>query len=464
MVFNSDIIKKDLKDAKRRIIPKTTNDIFDLYIGLVKKIAHKKDIGELRRKCESIISESLDSTEEEIIDYSNIKFMNYFMGMIDIFSDSDVMSYHREIQEIFIIKAAEIVLNVDDLLSVSDVINAPRESWSVNKSVFVEMADLTDRLEGLDIPKIDHASIVLEIINRNISAKILEQDSKDIRFALPFIAKKNGLTDEELDNISAGKYDYVLMSDYEELSDLEKGIKIFMKEILSVDEGIPYIEKFLNSHRIVKEHYFDKMDDNGNLKDFDINDVYKIDSALKELGVNDKVRSTTKRFLAKDVSKKSIVKASTGVKIASIGIPQQEYIKLRKEVEKLYNIRSGKIVRPLSIDEVYYCAGTMLEMGEEISTIETLFDRGLKKEKDPVKRFESEHDKWVYYGEKFEREDQINEMNEIYQEAINSSEEDKKEWSKMLGDCLTEFEFKIPVKCRYEYEINKAKEFVKKRD
>lgn len=45
MVFNSDIIKKDLKDAKRRIIPKTTNDIFDLYIGLVREIAPNKDIG-----------------------------------------------------------------------------------------------------------------------------------------------------------------------------------------------------------------------------------------------------------------------------------------------------------------------------------------------------------------------------------------------------------------------------------
>lgn len=52
-------------------------------------------------------------------------------------------------------------------------------------------------------------------------------------------------------------------------------------------------------------------------------------------------------------------------------------------------------------------------------------------------------------------------MDEIYQEAIVSSDEDKKEWSKMLGDCLKEFEYVIPFKYRYEYEINKAKQYRK---
>ena len=52
-------------------------------------------------------------------------------------------------------------------------------------------------------------------------------------------------------------------------------------------------------------------------------------------------------------------------------------------------------------------------------------------------------------------------VDEIYQEAIVSSDEYKKEWSKMLGDCLKEFEYVIPFKYRYEYEINKAKQYSK---
>jgi len=234
-----------------------------------------------------------------------------------------------------------------------------------------------------------------------------------------------------------------------------------MTELSSVSDGVHYVDKFLDDHRIVKEHYFDKLDDDGHLKDFDTNDVNKINSALTGLGVSPKIRSITRHFLIKEVSKKNLTKAYKDIQAVSFVISQQEYKKLRKKVEELFNMRSKMPVRELSIEEVYYCAGTMLEMGEEVRTIETLFDRGLKKEKNPIKRFEAEHDRFIYYGEKLGIEDQIKEMDEIYQEAIVSSDEYKKEWSKMLGDCLKEFEYVIPFKYRYEYEINKAKQYRK---
>jgi len=461
MVFNSDVIKKDLRDAKKRIIPRTINDIFNLYVNLASKVAPKKDISGIRKSCELIISESMDSAEESIIDYSNQEFMDYFAKLIDIFNDSVFMQHHAEVNYTFIMESAKILYNIDDLLSVCDLINVPFEYWSNNKSVFVDISDFTDRLSRVDIPKLDYVSIIMEVIKRNISAKILEQSSKNPKFSLPFIANKNGLTDKDIADISIGEYDYIYTSDKKDLTDLEKRIKSFMTELSSVSDGVHYVDKFLDDHRIVKEHYFDKLDDDGHLKDFDTNDVNKINSALTGLGVSPKIRSITRHFLIKEVSKKNLTKAYKDIQAVSFVISQQEYKKLRKKVEELFNMRSKMPVRELSIEEVYYCAGTMLEMGEEVRTIETLFDRGLKKEKNPIKRFEAEHDRFIYYGEKLGIEDQIKEMDEIYQEAIVSSDEYKKEWSKMLGDCLKEFEYVIPFKYRYEYEINKAKQYRK---
>lgn len=479
MVFNSDTIEKHLLDLKKELVPITIIDICNAYMKQVLK--NNPKASKSRKNAELMISEYIElSDHNNLINYPNEKFISCFIDMREVLALSLCQLCNKESYDTYS-KETDKTLNVIcSLMNVYNLVCKSYHYWIDEKKVFVEFSALTKDLEKLDIPAIDYAAITLELLKRNIDTGILEEDSKDSkdRIVLSVIATNNGLNDKILDDISSGKYEYLYTDENRNLTDLEKRVKQFIAEMIYSDENDSYADEFLNNYRVLKDHYFDKMDDDGNLVDFYVDDVIMVTSALDELGISPKIRNITKRILMKEVSKKPAFKGSNNDiinedsiarvfktnKVVRLGIPQQEYRKLRKKVEKLYNIHSGKPVRDLSIDEVYYCAGLMLEMGEEIGTIEVLFDRGLKKEKDPVKRFESEHDKWVYYGEKFGREDQISEMDEIYQEIISSSEEDKKEWSKMLGDCLKEFEFKIPFKRRYEYEIKKAKEFVKKRD
>ncbi len=356
-----------------------------------------------------------------------------------------------------VINAIDTIRSID---TVTKTIRSSCEQWIKNNFLFDDFKTFTTVIGNSTLSKNEQFYIVMDIIYKNLKLDLEKYiTNKNVEFYSVDASQILGINENEfIDIFNNDKCNYLLNTDSSKLTELEKKQKLILmnlKEIKQNECNDFNIYDTVHTYNDIKTNYFDKLDANGNLQDFN-NDSYNIViSSLKKLGVNDKILNIAKNKLKKQIK---YIQQNNVSKNENRGITDAEYTIIRKQIEEFYDIHNCTVAKPLSEEDVLYCASLMLKIDVDIKTIKALFDRGLNRIDDPVKRYEQEKDKLLYYQEKLGIENQVDEINQFYEEILVASDDDKKVWTSMLDGSLKDVEYKLP---KYEYELKKAKEFKK---
>ncbi len=425
--------------------------------------------------CNKFFDKTLDNVVNSIVELGeNIKdipaaiasYYGLFRRSINIKTSN--VNVETTLNEDVIEKGMEMCISkLIEINLVKRMIEIPYDDWIIDNSVFGDFESLTEVLDKTELSNEEQFSVVMDIIWKNLNTDLIKDDDiKDFKFYSVAVGQANGFSNEQIvDIVSDEKYMYLLDKDDSELTPLEQRQKKVLVESTAIyeDEKENYdLEKIRKDYNDIKEHYFDKLNDEGNLENFTSEDFNIVISKLEKFGVTRRFLNISRHILArciKTVENKTIKWNSTITETVTT-VNDDEYIRLKKKVEEVYDMHKGMVKRPLSTEEVYFYAGLMLKMGEQIGNVKTLFDRGLKKADDPVERYKLTRDKLKYYENELCLGEDIKEMDELYQEAISASRKDRKIWSSMLEEHLESLKYIIP---KYEYELERAKEFIKRK-
>ena len=461
-------INKDRMEKSSNIISSLNNKLINDVINNIKY--NKKYC---RQLCNAMFNDTKDfvinlikDKNKDIADLTSqivLYYVNFYKCIEKI--NSINKNFHFPInsnilkEEIF-----NLIKSLVDRNSTIRLLEKPYDKWIEDDIIFSEFNQFSEIIGNCNLSKDEQFYAVMDIIWRNANLDLTKKinNNSDLSFYSIISVEQVGFTDKEaIDVITNDEYLYLITSDDSDLSELEKKQKKVLLDSIKLKEenSIIEISSIIEMHNIIKEHYFDKLDQNGKLQNFDEESFDKVISALKGLGVTNKFVSIARNILRKQLvckdEKKIVVPKVQQIKM---GITDSEYKEIRKEIEQYFNIHDGKVIKPLCEEDVLYCASLMLKIDISTGLIKTLFDRGLKKIKDPIERYKAERDKLIYYQESYGIGNQISEMDEIYEEAIVALDDDKTIWRDMLSNSLQNIESKLP---KYEYELKKAKEYKK---
>lgn len=460
-MYNKDNVIKKIAQAKRDLIIKNITKLNEKVIKDNIKLnsdfgKHKKIYISYFDKKEDDLVESILQNDDDIehIVSSCLNYYKKFASMFKFYLDKTVLTH-------YISNLNDTIVNLN---LTRRIISVPFDEWVRNNQFFDDFSRMIKTLEDIGLSNNDQFSIVMETIWKNMNTDLLNVDSNcSINFFSMASGEINGFNDEEvIEIITEDKYSYLLEKRDNELSDLElrqKKVLIASKEIFELKKDFN-IKKFQDKYSILKEYYFDKLDENGkpaNLSDSDVNIIV---NTLEELGVTDRFLKLSSKIL-----KKFVVKENKPYNFVNIDnhktnklINEKEYKEIRREIKKYFNMHSGQIERQLSEEEVLYCASLMLKIGEK-ELVKTLFDRSKTYDDNPVSRYQKEYDKLKYYENRLGIEKEISDMEFAFQNMFLSSEEDYEILKSILDSDLRKVESLLP--SGYEYEIKKAKEYKK---
>lgn len=200
----------------------------------------------------------------------------------------------------------------------------------------------------------DRKNIIFELVKRNINNGILDDST--------FIINKEYLFKyQNLDNIK--------VSELKKISGFTESSEILTKDIQEY-------------HRVIKECYFDKRYKSGELRDFNFEDIKKIEGALLGLNINYRVVESTIRCLEGKVKVESNYEKYNKVKEKKKGkLSKKEYYEIDLELRKYFYFdnsvkvndlnNSIMIYRSLSEKEKMRCVFLLRKGGYDVSTIET---------------------------------------------------------------------------------------------
>lgn len=344
-----------------------------------------------------------------------------------------------------------------------DYINSYKRSYEI----CIEDEELIKKLVNLneDIDKINFIIDIIDFINSDNKDKVFNDfEFITINFNKTSLNGKEqfdivmNLVKKNLENIL---YLNSCINDLYNASNQSNIEGLLLKMISS--ECNKYInEKLLPHYKNIKMSYFDKFDQDGNLKQFSNEDLKNVIESLRELGVTQTFADIAKNILSKEIEKKQsksydwVVVTTNDNKLLS----EAEYKKNKKIINKYFDIHKGIVKRPLTKAEVFECANLMLRNGEDESIIRTLFDKGLTKLENPIGRYIYNYEKIKYYAEQASMCDKIELMDQIIQEIVSSSPEEYNIWKGMFTPILAEVESRVPQS--YQYEMKKVKEYKKK--
>lgn len=460
-MYDKDEVIKKLNQAKKDLIIKMVTNLNE---AVIEHNVNIQGIGFSGYKdmCRNYFNNELDSLVDSVIsnDYDLSSISNMFAVYYKKFCDIFKCYLSKDIITEGIINIDKEIINLN-LINI--IISVSYEEWINQNQFFADFQKMTRTFERVKLTNYEQFSIVMETIYRNLHTDLLKCESQNsVNFFSHASGQINGFTSEEMiEIVSDDKYNYLLDKHDSELSALElrqKNVLVSSKEIAEEKKDFD-LEKLKVIYKNIKEHYFDKLDENGKPENLNNNDVNTIIDMLKKLNVTDRFSSIAKRiltkYIVKDEPKYNFVNST---KFSKKLINDKEYKAIRNEIKEYFDMHSGKVVRPLSEEEVLCCANLMLKIGED-KLVRTLFDRTKQHEKNPISRYVREYDKLKYYENRLDIGQEIKDMEFAFQNMILSSDEDYNILKSMLDEDLRKVESLLP--SGYEYEMNKAKEYKK---
>ena len=232
------------------------------------------------------------------------------------------------------------------------------------------------------------------------------------------------------------------------------------------------LEDFRKKHKILKEHYLDKLDS------FNIDDIDIIISTLKELSIDEelcnKVKNALNRILYKSTireqkektrleNERSLTEAFKSTKSSKTIIPKKDFQVVYRELQQYYDFDNMKPKKFLSLNELIYCIHLMLKIDFDEKTInefiESIEKENKKIQNNPISIFINLYNKFKYYEMDLNLTEKIKRIESYIGEIFICSSEDYEFWKESINEELNDILDSLPI--NHEYEVSEAKKLLK---
>lgn len=351
--------------------------------------------------------------------------------------------------------------------NIRNFISVPQNEWINCNEIFISFDELSPILSESKLRTRDKLEIIMLIFEKNMATNLLNKTIDD--FELPILANypfKFVKFDEAKEFINNNNYKEILKNK-KRLTPLEE---LKLEEIEKViSENSLNIEQIIKCHKIIKEHYFDKLDDIDKLDIECIINVLKYFKLSKELiteingyfnSILEKKEKRKKRELEEKNNNETVVRRES-TKVNTIS--KKEYYYLNKELKKYYDLENKCPIKPLSLEEQIYFVYLLKKLNINDNKINDILNRINKLSSNhPVARFTRLYDKFKYYSNDEQIQFILNELDEYFSQIFICCDDDYEIIKMFFEDDLNKLLELIPN--NYEYEHQKAKELIIKKN
>ena len=183
------------------------------------------------------------------------------------FLDSSIVDIEKEIIKRASKRVVKELLPEDekDLLKITErknmrrLLSVPKEEWDLHGEIYIQFDYLADMLEESPLNARGMFSILVRLLEKNLSTNITHQDARcfDIQ-QIDNYEFKYMTRDEFLEFVRTDEYGRLKQKEESELTEDEKRR---LEEFNTYSDLFPLdIAPIIEVHKLIKEHYFDKLD------------------------------------------------------------------------------------------------------------------------------------------------------------------------------------------------------------
>lgn len=305
--------------------------------------------------------------------------------------------------------------------------------------------------------------LLMEEVQRNLENGISTYSTERSIIIDPSTVERVGLTLEEMKNIlENSSVSELLEKKDDELSPEE----LKTKEV--IEEGTDSIkeeelERIISGHNLIEKYYLlrdEKLKNGKNEKVLTHDDIEKTIEGLNKIGVTKRFCSSIKYLLERNLidqqkRKPNVILPKIKKENSKHYITDKEYKQIKKEILNYFNPYTGEVKGNPTEEEVLYCAQLMLKIETEKDIVRTFFRKTEKNLENPIAEMLRNEEKINYYRDKVMVEEELNTMNDSFQEIFITTPEDYVFWKDTINQSLQTIKGKLPK--MYEYELNKAR-------
>ena len=327
----------------------------------------------------------------------------------------------------------------------------PKEEFNKNRYIFTEFKKLSNLMKQSPLNNREKFEVIKYLLLSTFDKYpdddlliIMQKDIETIKF--------RGMSNIEYQEfIRSAAFTEILKKDAKDLTEeehdyLEKIIELIKKQKIVNNKEI--------AMRLIRKHYFDKID---SFNDLDIKIIIR---SFKILGIDEDICKTCKYLLEKEKDKrkeKEIPVINQENKPNKMS--QTEYDRLFKEVESLYDIQNHNIVKPLELREIIYLVSLLYKIRvseqEIIKCILTINKYGIEPYNNPLAKLAAYYDKIKNSNNDFIKKALENILNYSQELFIPESADSYAYW---LDEINLELNFIMrEINKDYQYELIKGK-------
>lgn len=333
------------------------------------------------------------------------------------------------------------------------------EEWELHGEIYIQFDYLSEMLEESPLNARGMFAILVRLLEKNLSTNITHQDARcfDIQ-QIDNYEFKYMTRDEFLEFVRTDEYGRLKSKEESQLTVDEKKR---LEEFNTYSDLYPLdIAPVIEAHKLIKEHYFDKLDSYGH-EDIEIFldklRSFKLSENLINIFRNLLVREVEKRQRKEEVAI-SYQQEKVEEKLTEETVSRKEYNLIERELRQYFDLSTMKLVMPLTIDLQIYCVGLLLKLGiseDKIKEILRIMNKEGYSYDNPITMFVALYEKLEYYKNVEGIKEAIETMLGAMQEMMIIDDYEYEEWKEFLGEELATALKLIPK--TYDYEIEKAK-------
>lgn len=350
------------------------------------------------------------------------------------------------------------IMRITERKNMRRLLSVPREEWDLHGEIYIQFNYLSEMLEESPLNAKGKFAILVRLLEKNLSTNITHQDAKcfDIQ-QIDNYEFKYMTRDEFLEFVRTDEYGRLKNKEESELTEDEKNR---LEEFKTYSDLYPLdIAPVINAHKLIKEHYFDKLDS------FTREDIEIFLDNLRSFELSENLIMIFRNLLVREVEKRekrevvvSYSQESKQNKLEEATISRREYNLVERELRQYFDLTTMSVVSPLTLDLQIYCVGLMLKLGiseDKIKEILRIMNKDGYSYDNPITMFVALYEKLEYYKDVEGIKEAIETMLGAMQEIMIVDDYEYEDWKEFLGEELATALKLIPK--TYDYEIEKAK-------
>lgn len=349
------------------------------------------------------------------------------------------------------------LLKITERKNMRRLLSVPKEEWDLHGEIYIQFDYLSDMLEESPLNARGMFAILVRLLEKNLSTNITHQDARcfDIQ-QIDNYEFKYMTRDEFLEFVRTDEYGRLKNKEESELTEDEKKR---LEEFNTYSDLYPLdIAPIIESHKLIKEHYFDKLDS------FTIEDIEVFLEQLRSFKLSENLIDIFRKLLVREIEKrqkKEVVSPVVEVKTVVETKPtmsRKQYNLIERELRKYFDLSTMEVVSPLTLDLQIYCVGLLLKLGiseDKIREILRIMNKDGYSYDNPISMFVALQEKLEYYKDVEGVSEAIKTMVGVMTEITFGTDVDYDEWQAFLSSELDSTLKLIPK--TYDYEIEKAK-------